>query len=347
MNLNKLILVNNDCYKADRKIQVQGIMVHSTGVNNPHISRYVGPDDGKLGKNKYNNHWNQVMDRKVCVHAFIGKLKDGSIATYQTLPWDHFGWHAGGAANATHTSFEICEDGLDDKKYFLAVYKEATELCAYLCKLYKLDPLKDGVIIGHYEGYKRGVASNHGDPIHWFSKFGKSMDTFRKDVKALMGSSGKASASAPSSAKKPMYRVRKSWADSNSQIGAFKILDNAKKKADNQPGYSVFNESGKKIYPMESTNIYTVKNGDSLWSIAQKFLGDGSRYPEIKSYNGISSDLIRVGQVLKIPTESTGFKVGDTVRITAKRYTTGELIPDWVKNKTHKISEFGEGKVLL
>ena len=46
------------------------------------------------------------------------------------------------------------------------------------------------------------------------------MDTFRKDVKALMGSSGKASASAPSSAKKPMYRVRKSWADSKSQIGA-------------------------------------------------------------------------------------------------------------------------------
>lgn len=105
---------------------------------------------------------------------------------------------------------------------------------------------------------------------------------------------------------------------------------------DSQPGYSVFDESGKKIYPIESTKIYTVKNGDSLWSIAEQFLGDGSRYPEIKSYNGLDSDLIRVGQILKFPTGNTDFKVGDTVRITAKRYTTGELIPDWVKKKPTK-----------
>ena len=100
------------------------------------------------------------------------------------------------------------------------------------------------------------------------------------------------------------------------------------------------------FFSFRAAGFYSTTHG-ILWSIAQQFLGDGSRYPEIKSYNGISSDLIRVGQVLKIPTESTVLKVGDTVRITAKRYTTGELIPDWVKNKTHKISEFGEGKVLL
>lgn len=99
----------------------------------------------------------------------------------------------------------------------------------------------------------------------------------------------------------------------------------------------MFDESGKKIYPIESTKIYTVKNGDSLWSIAEQFLGDGSRYPEIKSYNGLDSDLIRVGQILKFPTGNTDFKVGDTVRITAKRYTTGELIPDWVKKSKRQI----------
>jgi hypothetical protein len=66
------------------------------------------------------------------------------------------------------------------------VYKEATELCAYLCKEYKLDPMADGVIIGHYEGHKRGIASNHADPGHWFPKHGKSMDTFRAEVKKLL-----------------------------------------------------------------------------------------------------------------------------------------------------------------
>lgn len=47
--------------------------------------------------------------------------------------------------------------------------------------------------------------------------------------------------------------------------------------------------------------LYTVKKGDSLWKIAVKFLGDGSRYVEIKELNGLSSDVIHVGQVLKIP----------------------------------------------
>ena len=191
MNLRKLIFVNNDCYKAGKTIVPKGIMVHSTGANNPRLSRYIGPDDGLLGKNTHGNHWNRKMDRQVCVHGFIGKLADGTIATYQTLPWNRRGWHSGsgskGSANNTHISFEICEDGLTDASYFNKVYKEAVELCAYLCKLYNLNPTADGVIIGHYEGHKRGIASNHGDPANWFPKHGKSMNTFRTDVKKAMG----------------------------------------------------------------------------------------------------------------------------------------------------------------
>ena len=49
------------------------------------------------------------------------------MATYQTLPWDHRGWHAGGSANNTHIGFEICEDGLADATYFKKVYQEAIE----------------------------------------------------------------------------------------------------------------------------------------------------------------------------------------------------------------------------
>ena len=49
----------NPCYKSGRKIKPSGIVVHSTGANNPYIKRYVGPDDGILGVNKYGNHWNK------------------------------------------------------------------------------------------------------------------------------------------------------------------------------------------------------------------------------------------------------------------------------------------------
>ena len=185
MNLRKMIFTNNNCYKAGKKIDVKGIMVHSTGANNPNLKRYVGPDDGFLGQNVYGNHWNTATPGgvEVCVHAFIGKLADGTIATYQTLPWDHRGWHAGGAANNTHIGFEICEDNLKDGTYFASVYKEAVELCAYLCKAFELNE-KD--IICHSEGAKAGIASGHADVMHWFPKHGKSMDTFRADVKKLL-----------------------------------------------------------------------------------------------------------------------------------------------------------------
>jgi len=223
MNLRKLIFTQNACYKAGRTIVPKGIMVHSTGANNPELRRYVGPDDGQLGMNKYNNHWNQLKPegREVCVHGFIGKLANGSVATYQTLPWNHRGWHCAsgpkGSGNDTHISFEICEDGLKDAAYFNAVYKEAAELCAMLCKQYKLDPMADGVIIGHYDGYKRGIANNHGDPDHWFTKHGKSMSTFRSEVKRLLG------ASKPEQPKQPeqpkvVYRV---------QVGAYSSKANA------------------------------------------------------------------------------------------------------------------------
>lgn len=213
MNLRKLILTNNACFKAGKTIIPKGIMVHSTGADNPWLKRYVGPDDGLLGKNQYNNHWNQEKPggRQVCVHAFIGKLADGTIATYQTLPWNHRGWHAGGTANNTHIGFEICEDGLSDSTYFNKVYREAVELCVYLCKQYNLTE-KD--IICHSEGYKLGIASNHSDVMHWFPKHGKSMDTFRSDVKSVLASSAPVEPTVP----KKYYRV---------QLGAFSVKANA------------------------------------------------------------------------------------------------------------------------
>ena len=76
-----------------------------------------------------------------------------------------------------------------------------------LCKEFDLDPLADGVVIDHAEGYKRGIASNHGDVAHWFKKYGKSMDIFRSDVAALLP--------------QRIYRV---------QLGAYTVRANAQKQ---------------------------------------------------------------------------------------------------------------------
>ena len=59
-----------------------------------------------------------------------------------------------------------------------AAYESAVELFAYLCKLYGLDPLSDGVIVSHREGCERGIASNHGDPEHLWKglNMGYTMD---------------------------------------------------------------------------------------------------------------------------------------------------------------------------
>lgn len=90
--------------------------------------------------------------------------------------------------------FEICDDGYKSKEYFEAVYKEACEITAYLCALYGLDPLgtfsyngvEVPVITSHAESYKLKLGNNHGDPLKWLKKFGKTMDDARRDVAALL-----------------------------------------------------------------------------------------------------------------------------------------------------------------
>ena len=200
MRLLNCLLTANRCYKTGATIKPKGVMVHSTGANNPNLRRYVQPVSttpdragllARLGTNPNGNHWNRA-GLSVCVHGFIGKLADGSVAAVQTLPWNRRGWHAGNgssgrSANDSHISFEICEDGLDDPDYFARAYREAVELTALLCREYGLDPLADGVVICHQEGYRRGIASNHGDVLHWFPRFGKSMDDFRAEVAAELG----------------------------------------------------------------------------------------------------------------------------------------------------------------
>ena len=202
MKLYQQIAVRNDCYtrnqaelakapanRDSRYAQYyrgpRGIMVHSTGANNPNLRRYVQPDDGVLGVNSNQNDWNRP-GLEVCVHAFLGLTQAGEVAAYQILPWEYRAWHCGGDANNTHLSFEICEDNLRDRAYWEKTYRLARDLTAELCRKFGLDPLAPGVLVDHAEGASLGIASNHADVDHWWSRYGVTMDDFRADVARLL-----------------------------------------------------------------------------------------------------------------------------------------------------------------
>lgn len=200
------MMTQSTCYKGTRKFTPKGVLWHSTGANNPNLKRYVQPDDNAtnrtdllnlLGKNAYNNDWNHI-DRQAGLNFWIGKLADGTVAAVQTMPWDYRPWGCGsgskGSCNDTHIQFEICEDGLNDKSYWNAVYKEACEMTAYLCKMFGINPkgtisyngLKVPTIIDHTGSHSLGLGSNHGDIQHWSKRYGVTMDTVRNDVAAIL-----------------------------------------------------------------------------------------------------------------------------------------------------------------
>lgn len=191
MRLVESILTKNPCYTAGKKITVKGLMLHSVGCPQPRAAVFI-------------KNWNRKSYTAACVHGFI----DGGDGTvYQTLPWNHRGWHCGGAGNNTHIGVEMCEPSCikytggssfacSDLALARAVakrtYEAAVELFAYLCRQYGLNPVADGVVISHREGHGRGIASNHGDPEHLWSQLGMgyTMDGFRQAVKAAMDSAG-------------------------------------------------------------------------------------------------------------------------------------------------------------
>lgn len=194
MNLLQCLLTNNRWYNSGKTISQLGIVVHSSGANNPELRRYVQPTRGsadywnlmtKIGTNQYGNHWN-MASQSYGMHAFVGKLADGTVAAVQTLPWDSFLWGCGsgknGSYNASHIQFEICED-TTDPEYTKESYRVAAELCAELCRKFDIQPKN---IVGHFEAHKQGYASAHMDPSHWWVLHGLSMDSFRRDVQSLL-----------------------------------------------------------------------------------------------------------------------------------------------------------------
>lgn len=178
MEIIEAFAAKNKCYQAGAALVPRGIMLHSIGCPQPNaavLARY------------YNQY--QPGEQSVCVHAFA--QADGTV--YQTLPWEMRGWHCGGAANNTHIGIEMTEPGAgtayaEAAAQITGTYRTAVALFARLCRQYGLDPAQDGVIIGHAEGHRRGVASNHADPEYLWQQYGMgyTMDGFRRDVAAAL-----------------------------------------------------------------------------------------------------------------------------------------------------------------
>ena len=134
--------------------------------------------------------------------------------------------------------------GVNDK-----VYSTLIKLCVDICKrngkkkliwfgdknkTLNYSPKSDEMVLTVHRWF-----ANKSCPGDWlYSRLGD----LAKQVTAELGGSSVA----PS---KGLYRVRKSWSDSKSQVGAFSVLENAKRCADSHKGYSVFDERGILVYP--------------------------------------------------------------------------------------------------
>lgn len=178
----------NMAYQTATPIAPVGIILHSTGANNPNLRRYVDYPE-RLGVNQFGNHFNRGNADQIA-HYYIGLEKDGKVIAVQTLPLDIACWGCGGGNKGSanynphaHIQIEICEDQTADQTYYTACFKGAAELCADLCREYGWS---SEAVISHKEAAEQGLASAHEDPEHWLSKNGHSMTRFRTLVKKRM-----------------------------------------------------------------------------------------------------------------------------------------------------------------
>ena len=189
----------SDCYNESEPQEQKGVQVHCTVKGASYLRRWVGPDDGRLGKNRYSNYHNRPGG-DVCANAYIGKLADKTVACYQALPWDYRCWLSangdnGNANRMGYIGFEIACDNMDDEAYFReAVMGVSVNLTAYLCAQlgpFGTDPwavlkeYKQGkalAVMDHHELAKLELGSNHADISHWLKKYGLTMDDYRNAV---------------------------------------------------------------------------------------------------------------------------------------------------------------------
>lgn len=209
----------SNAYKSGNTLNgaPKGIVIHSTGAENPNLWRWAN-NPAEFGENPNKNYFGgENDDRDVTPHCVLGLDKYGNYCIAQLLPYNRrpYGCGSGknGSFNTSHIQIEIAENYGLTEKYMRDTIDIAADWCADLCIAYPTIDIDN--IVSHKEAAEMGYASNHGDPEHWWNKYGYNMDLFRD----LVREKKKAKLDVSNDDTKPRYTV---------QVGAFVHYDNAK-----------------------------------------------------------------------------------------------------------------------
>ena len=185
-------------------------------------------------------------DRPVSANYGIGK--DGRIGLY--VDEKDRSWCSSNASNDNRAiTIEVASDTTHPYAVTDAAYKSLINLLVDICKRNDIKELKwkaDKSLIGQIDKQNmtvhRWFANKSCPGEYLYSRHGQIASEVNARLKKIQSTSNQTTTT------KEIYRVRKTWSDAKSQKGAFAVLDNAKKCAEKNVGYSVFNNKGVRIY---------------------------------------------------------------------------------------------------
>ena len=177
---------------------------------------------------------------------------DGRIGMY--VEEKDRSWCTSSASNDNRAiTIEVASDTYHPYKINNAAYKSLIKLLVDICKRNSIKKLvwstNKSERMNHLNGCNMTVHRDYANKSCPGDYLYNLHGQIAKEVNAQLGSG------TSSTPKKTLYRVRKSWKDVKSQKGAFYDLSNAKKCADQNKGYSVFDENGKAVYTSKTTII--------------------------------------------------------------------------------------------
>lgn len=176
---------------------------------------------------------------------------DGRIGMY--VEEKDRSWCTSSASNDNRAiTIEVASDTYHPYRVNDAAYKSLIKLLVDICKRNGIKKLvwstNKSERVNHLNGCNMTVHRDYANKSCPGDYLYNLHGQIAKEVNAQLGSD------TSSTTKKTLYRVRKTWKDVKSQKGAFNDLSNAKKCADENKGYSVFDENGKAVYTSKAAN---------------------------------------------------------------------------------------------